>query len=166
MCEPETISRINNFIEKKISGQHSYIVHSQSTDHRIEINPMDLVRVCRELKNTDPFYFLRLADITAVDFPKKDKRFHLNYVLYSFKLNHRLHLKLTTGREKDLPSLGGIWPIAETLENEITALFGLFFSQKFSRKNRFFKIKNSIYPLRKDFPAGARFRANNCKYNL
>src|SRR3990172_3569356 len=45
-----------------------------------------------------------LSDLTAADYPQKEKRFEVVYQLYSFKRNERVRLKVPVGETESLES--------------------------------------------------------------
>ncbi len=124
------------------------------------INRGDLVSVCRKLKETEPYYFLRLADITAVDYPEKAGRFKLIYQLYSFKLNQRLLLSVWLKENESIDSLTKFWPSANWLERECFDMFGIDFDGHPNLQRMFMSKQSQSYPLRKDYPSrfGDNFR--------
>ena len=69
-----------------------------------------------------------LEDYTAVDWPRREKRFDLIAILYSFPNNIRLRLKIPLAAEQSAASLVEIWPTANWLEREIFDMFGITFS--------------------------------------
>ena len=64
---------------------------------------------------------------TAVDWPRREKRFDLVAQLYSFSHNARLRLKIPLGAGEQPATLVPIWPVANWLEREIFDLFGIVF---------------------------------------
>jgi NADH-quinone oxidoreductase subunit C len=124
------------------------------------IDPADLVSVCQALKETEPYYFLRLADITAVDYPEKAPRFELIYQLYSFKLNQRLLLSVWIKENESIDSLTNLWPAANWLERECFDMFGIDFDGHPDLQRIFMSEQSQSHPLRKDYPVsfGENFR--------
>ena len=53
----------------------------------------DIINIFRELKENELFSFDQLIDITAIDYPSKENRFELIYILLSMKKNKRIILK-------------------------------------------------------------------------
>ncbi len=69
-----------------------------------------------------------LEDYTAVDWPRREKRFDLVAQLYSFPRNTRLRLKCASALPAKKPTrLSPIWPAANWLEREIFDIFGIVF---------------------------------------
>lgn len=124
---------------------------------RIIIDSEDLLSVVRDLKNTDPFYFIHLSDITAVDYPDRDEgRFDVVYQLYSFKLNMRVRLRLIVGEDESVPSLTPLWSTADWLERECYDMFGVEFAGHPDLKRILMPKATRSHPLRKDYPLEPR----------
>ncbi len=49
----------------------------------------DIINIFRELKENELFSFDQLIDITAIDYPSKENRFELIYILLSMKKINR-----------------------------------------------------------------------------
>jgi NADH-quinone oxidoreductase subunit C len=84
-----------------------------------------LLGICEFLKSDEGGAYSYLVDETAVDYPKREKRFDVIYHLYSFKRNDRLRLKILVGEGERVPSVVGIWPTANWLEREVYDMFGV-----------------------------------------
>ena len=54
-----------------------------------------------------------LEDYTAVDWPRREKRFDLIAILYSFQHNSRLRLKIPVSATEEPNSLVEVWPIGQ-----------------------------------------------------
>ena len=91
-----------------------------------------------------------LLDITAVDYPERDKRFDVVYILLSVKFNSRLIVKLSVDEITPIPTIEKIYPSAGWYERETWDMFGIFFQE-----NKDLQVQLTMvlrYPLRKDFP--------------
>jgi NADH-quinone oxidoreductase subunit C len=92
-----------------------------------------------------------LEDYTAVDWPRREKRFDLVAQLYSFTHNTRLRLKIPLGAEEVPPTLVPIWPVANWLEREVYDLFGIVFRGHPNLKRILLPDEWQGHPLRKDY---------------
>ena len=92
-----------------------------------------------------------LEDYTAVDWPRREKRFDLVAQLYSFTHNARLRLKIPLGAEEQPTTLVPIWPAANWLEREIYDLFGIVFRGHPGLKRILLPDEWQGHPLRKDY---------------
>jgi NADH-quinone oxidoreductase subunit C len=92
-----------------------------------------------------------LEDFTAVDWPRRGKRFDLIAVLYSFPHNLRLRLKIPLAESERTTSLVEVWPAANWLEREIFDLFGIQFAGHPDLKRILLPEGWEGHPLRKDY---------------
>lgn len=95
--------------------------------------------------------FNLLSDLTAVDWPRREKRFDVVLNLYSFAHNTRLRLKVQAGEGESVPSVSGIWPAANWLEREVFDMFGIAFAEHPGLKRILLPEDWQGYPLRKDY---------------
>ena len=93
-----------------------------------------------------------LTDETAVDYPKREKRFEVVYHLYSFKQNDRLRLKVLSGEGEKVPSVVNVWVAANWLEREVFDLFGITFENHPDLRRILMTDDWIGHPLRKDYP--------------
>jgi NADH-quinone oxidoreductase subunit C len=99
----------------------------------------------------DEEQFGLLADLTAVDWPKREKRFDLVLMLYSFEKNERLRIKAHVGDGEPAPSVESVWPTANWLEREVYDMFGIVFEGHPNLKRLLLPEEWQGFPLRKDY---------------
>jgi len=99
----------------------------------------------------DEEHFDLLVDLTAVDWPKREKRFDLVLILYSFAKNERLRVKTMLGENEPVASVEGVWPVANWLEREVYDMFGIVFEGHSNLKRLLLPEEWQGYPLRKDY---------------
>src|SRR5579863_1209447 len=92
-----------------------------------------------------------LSDLTAVDWPKRDKRFDVVLNLYSFEKNERLRLKARASADERVPSVQGIWTTANWMEREAYDMFGVVFEGHPNLKRILLPDEWQGHPLRKDY---------------
>jgi len=92
-----------------------------------------------------------LEDLTAVDWPRREKRFDLIAILYSFPHNSRLRLKIPLAENERPSSLTEIWPTTNWLEREIYDMFGIEFAGHPDLKRILLPDGWQGHPLRKDY---------------
>ena len=92
-----------------------------------------------------------LSDLTAVDWPKREKRFDIVVILYSFPKNERLRLKAHAAENEPVPSLCEIWPVSNWLERECYDMFGIVFEGHPDLKRILMPDEWQGFPLRKDY---------------
>jgi NADH-quinone oxidoreductase subunit C len=99
----------------------------------------------------DEEQFGLLADLTAVDWPKREQRFDLVLMLYSFEKNERLRLKAHVGEGQNAPSVESIWPTANWMEREVYDMFGIIFAGHPNLTRLLLPEEWQGFPLRKDY---------------
>jgi len=95
--------------------------------------------------------FNLLSDLTAVDWPKRDKRFDVVLNLYSFTKNERLRVKARAADGEEVPSVAGVWPTANWLEREAFDMFGIVFAGHLDLRRILLPDEWQGFPLRKDY---------------
>ena len=92
-----------------------------------------------------------LSDLTAVDWPRREKRFDVVLNLYSFAKNERLRVKARAAAGEPVPSVSGVWPTANWLEREAFDMFGIVFAGHPNLTRILLPDEWQGYPLRKDY---------------
>jgi NADH-quinone oxidoreductase subunit C len=110
-----------------------------------------LLSICHLLKGEEGGDYNMLTDETAVDYPKREKRFEIIYHLYSFKRNDRLRLKVMVGESETVPSVASIWATANWLEREVYDMFGVVYDDHPDLKRILLPDGWTGHPLRKDY---------------
>jgi len=113
------------------------------------VDATQLLEIARYSRDEEKFDLLE--DYTAVDWPRREKRFDLVAQLYSFTHNTRLRLKIPLGVEEQPSTLVPIWPAANWLEREIFDLFGIGFHGHPNLKRILLPDEWQGHPLRKDY---------------
>ena len=108
-----------------------------------------LTEIARYSRDVEKFDLLE--DYTAVDWPRREKRFDLIAILYSFPHNTRLRLKIALAEEEAAASLVEVWPAANWLEREIFDMFGITFKGHPDLKRILLPDEWQGHPLRKDY---------------
>jgi len=106
----------------------------------------DISRYCRDTEKFD-----MLTDLTAVDWPKRERRFDIILNLYSFPKNERLRLKAQAGEHEPVPSVCDVWAAANWLERECYDMFGIIFEGHPDLKRILLPDEWQGHPLRKDY---------------
>ena len=110
-----------------------------------------LIALSEYLKSHEGGAYTFLTDETAVDYPKRPKRFEIIYQLYSFKLNHRLRLKVLAAEGEKIPSVVRLWPTANWLEREVYDMFGIEYEGHPDLRRILLPDEWTGHPLRKDY---------------
>ena len=70
----------------------------------------DIVKVMTFLRDDERCQFWNIVDITAVDWPSRERRFDVVYHLLSPKLNARIRVKLEVDESTPVPSIIDVFP--------------------------------------------------------
>ena len=137
---------------KRYKAQFGDGIREAWQDRKQAILVVDGARLDEIAKFTrDDEQFNLLSDLTAVDWPKREKRFDLVLNLYSFKKNERLRLKVFLGDAERVPSVSSVWPTANWLEREVYDMFGIVFDGHPNLKRILLPDEWQGFPLRKDY---------------
>ncbi len=117
----------------------------------LTVSEESLLALGQFLKSDEGGAYTLLTDETAVDYPKREKRFEVIYHLYSFRRNDRLRLKILAGEGEKVPSVTGIWPTANWLEREVYDMFGVVYEGHPDLKRLLLPDGWTGHPLRKDY---------------
>ena len=104
------------------------------------------------LKTDSTCRFTTLIDITAVDWPERERRFDLVYHFLSMHLNQRIRVKAEVREDELVPSITGEFPSADWYEREVFDMYGILFSGHPDLRRILTDYGFRGYPLRKDFP--------------
>ena len=133
------------------------------------VEPVDLVEVCRFLRDDPRLKFELLNNISGVDYlepdPKKaakagfEPHLEVVYHLQSFTHRHRFTLKVLLPRWKDnkpgelpeVPSVAGLWRTADWHEREVYDLCGVWFAGHPDLTRILLSDDWVGHPLRKDY---------------
>jgi NADH-quinone oxidoreductase subunit C len=111
-----------------------------------------LIEVVRFLRDDPSCLFVCFIDLTAVDYPNREKRFDVVTHLLSPKHNCRIRVKAQTDEMSPVASLTCLYPAANWFEREAYDLFGVFFSGHPDLRRLLTDYAFDGHPLRKDFP--------------
>lgn len=112
----------------------------------------ELLEVLTCLKYHTEFQFETLYDIFAVDYPSREKRFEIHYLLCSLMYNQKIRLKVDIELEEGVPSVSSLYPCANWLEREVWDMYGIFFVNHPDLRRILTDYGFEGFPLRKDFP--------------
>lgn len=108
-----------------------------------------LGEICLYSRDEEKFDWL--SDLTALDWPKREKRFDIVLNMYSFEKNERLRLKAQATADERVPSVQGIWATANWMEREVYDMFGVVFEGHPDLKRILMPDEWQGFPLRKDY---------------
>ena len=128
-------------------------------ERRFTFGELTLIAECSRIR--DVLKFLRddpdckfecFIDITAADFPEREKRFEVVYHLLSPRKNARVRVKIATDEPTSVPSAIPLFPAANWFEREVYDLFGVLFDDHPDLRRILTDYGFEGHPLRKDFP--------------
>jgi NADH-quinone oxidoreductase subunit C len=139
---------------KKIIVDRFLGVELINNDKYLEIKtePVKTFKVIKELKEDTKLLFDQLIDVTAIDYPSREKRFDVIYLLISLTLNQRILVKTSIDESTVLESITIIHKAANWYERECYDLFGIQFSNHPDLRRIMTDYNFEGHPLRKDFP--------------
>ena len=121
-------------------------------NYKVSINPKDLLKVVKTIKDNEKLKFSQLIDLTAVDYPDNLPRFNLIYIFLSIEHNYRIILNTLISEDETIDSITSLFPCANWYEREVWDLFGISFKNHPDLRRILTDYGFTGYPLRKDFP--------------
>ena len=122
----------------------------------VSANAGTVVKLLTFLRDDSNCQFGLLVDLCGVDYPDRDIRFEVVYILLSLTLNQRIRVKITVADGVPVPSVTGIFSSAGWYEREAWDLFGIYFSDHPDLRRLLTDYGFEGHPLRKDFPLTGR----------
>ena len=142
-------------LEKKINSELTTKINSSRVKHDqiyLSIDSNDIIDVILFMKTNENTKFRQLIDITAVDFPEKEQRFRVIYLLLSHEFNTRVLIEFDISEGEKVPSLTKIFPSANWMEREVFDMYGIDFKDHPDLRRILTDYGFEGHPLRKDFP--------------
>jgi NADH-quinone oxidoreductase subunit C len=118
----------------------------------IEVAFDKIVEVLTTLRDDTETRFVNFIDLTAADYPEREKRFEVVYHLLSPYKNTRIRVKCATSEADVVPSTIPVFPGANWFEREVFDLYGIMFSGHPDLRRILTDYGFQGHPLRKDFP--------------
>jgi len=118
----------------------------------IEVDVEDIISTILFLKTNKKCKFKQLIDITAVDYPQREKRFKIVYLFLSHENNLRIIININVEEKEIVPSVTKIFPSANWMEREVFDMYGISFKDHPDLRRILTDYGFKGYPLRKDFP--------------
>ncbi len=147
----EALMELGNMIaEKNPEAVREHSVSGGELTVRVSVS--HLVAFTEFLTKNSACNFTTLIDITAIDFPAREKRFDLVYHYLSMHQNHRIRIKCAVREDQIAPSITSLHPGANWFEREVFDMYGILFSGHPDLRRLLTDYGFQGYPLRKDFP--------------
>ena len=118
----------------------------------VTVAAADIVDVVRFLRDDPRCQFISIIDVTAIDWPAREKRFDVVYHFLSPRLNRRVRIKAETDEATPVPSIIEVFPGADWFEREAYDLYGVLFTGHPDMRRILTDYGFEGHPLRKDFP--------------
>jgi NADH-quinone oxidoreductase subunit C len=118
----------------------------------IQVETSRIADVLKTLRDDPALKFQQLIDLCGVDYPERAKRFDVVYHLLSMTKNRRVRLKVQTDEVGAVPTISGVYPVADWFEREAFDMYGVFFEGHPDLRRLLTDYGFQGYPLRKDFP--------------
>jgi NADH-quinone oxidoreductase subunit C len=112
----------------------------------------DIVAAVKTLRDDERCRYFSIIDITAIDWPGRERRFDVVYHFLSPSHNRRIRVKIEVGEAKPVPSIIGVFPGADWFEREVYDLYGVPFTGHPDMRRLLTDYGFEGHPLRKDFP--------------
>jgi NADH-quinone oxidoreductase subunit C len=127
----------------------SFVTFDQLT---VTVEASKIVDVVKFLRDDSALRFVSFIDVTAVDYPGREKRFDVVYHLLSPTLNERVRLRAEASETTQVPSIIDVFPGADWFERECYDLYGVIFTGHPDMRRLLTDYGFDGHPLRKDFP--------------
>ena len=127
-------------------------VHDDYGELTLEVETARVVEALTFLRDDPDCQFICFTDLSGVDYPQREKRFDVVYLLLSPKLNRRIRVKIATDEATPAPSIVSVFPAADWYEREAYDLFGILFDGHPDLRRILTDYGFDGHPLRKDFP--------------
>ncbi|MXP46533.1 NADH-quinone oxidoreductase subunit C [Altererythrobacter luteolus] len=124
---------------RETHGEISFTVKRDSIE--------DVLRLLR-----DDHAYQQLMEIAGVDFPGREERFEVVYMLLSVTKNHRVMVKVSASEDTPVPTVTTLWPNAGWLEREVFDMYGVLFDGNTDLRRILTDYGFEGHPFRKDFP--------------
>jgi len=148
-------------MNKTLNDLSTFVLNScnLATNHEIINNELvistkanNIYKLLEDLKKKENLNFEMLLDITAVDYPKRTKRFEIVYILLSLRNHLRIRVKIFINDNEIVPSVSKLYKCARWYEREVWDMYGISFKGNDDLRRLLTDYGFEGHPLRKDFP--------------
>ncbi|HEY2933066.1 MAG TPA: NADH-quinone oxidoreductase subunit C [Acidobacteriota bacterium] len=140
------VLRLSKAVPDAVQSAQSYLNQKIFT-----VDAGQILSVCEFLKEDPESDFDLLEDLTALDYPEREKRFVVIYQLCSIRLNQQVRLRCNLGVNEQIASVTPVWKTADWLEREVYDMFGIVFSGHPDPRRILLPYDWIGFPLRKDY---------------
>ena len=140
--------------ERGLTALELHADPKKDKDPWFEVAPSAIVEACTFLRDEDDLAFDFMECLTGTDWPEK-KQIQVTLHLYSYARKHRAVIKVMLDRDAPrMPTLTGVWPVANWQERECFDLLGVDFTGHPDLRRLLLPDDWIGHPLRKDFKEG------------
>ncbi len=118
----------------------------------VQVTAAGLTDLVEFLRTNSSCQFTTLVDITAIDYPEREKRFDMVYHFLSMVQNQRIRLKVSVEDGEMVETITEIHPSANWFEREVFDMYGIMFANHPDLRRLLTDYGFQGHPLRKDFP--------------
>jgi NADH-quinone oxidoreductase subunit C len=147
----ETLDRLGQTIKKALGASVTGFAVTRG-ELTMTVKAADIVKVARFLRDDPACLFTCMIDVTAIDWPAREKRFDVVYHLLSPRINQRIRIKAELGEGETIASLIEVYRGVDWFEREAYDLYGVLFTGHPDMRRILTDYGFEGYPLRKDFP--------------
>jgi NADH-quinone oxidoreductase subunit C len=143
------LNTLGEHITSKLANVTVSIAYSELTLH-VEADAINSALTF--LRDDAECRFVNFIDLTAADYPEREKRFDVVYHLLSPYKNARIRVKCQAAEGDVVPSAIPSFKAADWFEREVYDLYGISFSGHPDLRRILTDYGFQGHPLRKDFP--------------
>jgi len=136
-------------LQQEFAGDVRPVVNPHG-DESVVVGKEKLTEVLTHLRDAEGCE--QLSDVVGVDYPDRDQRFEINYLLRSWKNDHRIIVKVETEEDESVPTATGIYRSADWHEREVYDLLGVPFAGHPDLRRILCHHEFEGHALRKDYP--------------
>jgi NADH-quinone oxidoreductase subunit C len=134
----------------KALGKHVLASKEEHGEIAIGVEREHIEDALRTLR--DEHDYQQLMEIAGVDYPEREERFEVVYMLLSLTKNHRIMVKVRAAEDTPVPTVTRLWPNAGWLEREVFDMYGVLFDGNTDLRRILTDYGFEGHPQRKDFP--------------
>ena len=157
-----TLKIISSVLDTVVD-ENDYNLEFKNGLYLLNLNQSVLMKVVKILKENEKLKLNQFIDLTAVDYPNKENRFEMIYILLSVEFNIRIIIKFFINENASVDSITNLFPAANWYEREVWDLFGIAFNNHPDLRRLLTDYGFIGHPLRKDFPLSGNVEV---KYDL
>ena len=136
-------------LQQEFSGEIRTVSNPHG-DETVVVERDKLVAVLTHLRDAEGCE--QLSDVVGVDYPDRDLRFEVNYLLRSWKNNQRIIVKVNAAEDESVPTATGVYRSADWHEREVFDLLGVPFADHPDLRRILCHHEFEGHALRKDYP--------------